>query len=56
MLGAEVFERVGDLNDSDIKLMLLHVEGELESDEEKERADQLLNKLKAVVGELSVLG
>ena len=56
MLGTEVFERVGDLNDQDIKLMLLHVEGELESDEEKERAEQLLNKLKSVVGDLSVLG
>ena len=56
MLGAEVFEKVGDLNDNDIKLMLLHVEGELESEVEKERADELLNKLKAVVGELSVLG
>ena len=56
MLGVEVFERVGDLSDNDIKLMLLHVEGELESEDEKERADQLLAKLKAVVGELSVLG
>jgi len=56
MLGPEVFEKVGDLNDNDIKLMLLHVEGELESEDEKERADQLLSKLKAVVGELSVLG
>ena len=45
-----------NLNDNDIKLMLLHVEGELESDEEKDRADRLLNRLRAVVGERSVLG
>ena len=27
MIGVEVFEKVGDLNDADIKLLLLHVEG-----------------------------
>ena len=56
MLGAEVFEKVGDLNDNDIKLMLLHVEGELESEEERQRADELLSRLKVMVKELSVLG
>ena len=51
MLGPEVFQQVGDLCDSDIKLLLLHVEGELECDIEKQRAEDLLNKLKFLLQE-----
>ena len=56
MLGSEIFEKVGDLNDQDIKLMLLHVEGELETQEEKDRADLMLDRLKAAVNEKPSLG
>ena len=56
MLGKEVFEKVGDLNDQDIKLMLLHVEGELETQEEKDRADLMLDRLKTAVNEKPFLG
>ena len=54
MLGPRVFEMVGDLNDSEIELLLLHVEGELETDEERTKADELLNKLRRIVGEASL--
>lgn len=50
MIGPHVFEQVGDLADADIKLLLLHVEGLLESTEERKRADDLLSKLRALVG------
>jgi len=50
MLGPRVFELVGDLSDHDIELLLLHVEGSLESKEEKERADFLLNHIRFIVG------
>ena len=36
MLGPRVFEQVGDFSDADIKLLLLHVEDELECEQEKE--------------------
>ena len=49
MIGVEVFEKVGDLNDADIKLLLLHVEGLLETDEEKDRAESLLDRLKELL-------
>jgi DNA-directed RNA polymerase specialized sigma subunit len=54
MLGPHVFEMVGDLADSDIELLLLHVEGELETDEERDKADDLLNRLRAIVGKASM--
>ena len=56
MLGVQVFEQVGDLSDADIKLLLLHVEGLLESEEEKARAENLLDELKYLVGRNSLLG
>lgn len=46
MIGPELLKQIGDLPDSDIKLLLLHVEGELETDEEKEKAEVLLNVIK----------
>jgi DNA-directed RNA polymerase specialized sigma subunit len=49
MLGPRVFEMVGDLSDADIELLLLHVEGELESDEEKSKAEALLNNLRKFI-------
>ena len=56
MIGKETFQLLGDLEDSDIKLLLLHVEGLLESDDEKERAENLLDELRYIVGSNSVLG
>ena len=56
MLGAKVFEQVGDLTDAEIELMLLHVEGELETDEEKEQAELLMENLKRIVGDQPLLG
>jgi len=49
MLGPRVFEIVGDLSDHDIELLLLHVEGELESEKEKQKADDLLMKLREII-------
>ena len=50
MLGPRVFELVGDLNDSDIRLLLLHVEDLTETADEKNRAEELLDRLKGVIG------
>ena len=49
MLGPRVFEQVGDFSDADIKLLLLHVEDELECEQEKERAQQLLEDLRSIL-------
>ena len=49
-LGTQIFEQVGDLKDEDIKLLLLHVEGSLETEHEKERAEQLLKDIRTAVG------
>jgi len=49
MIGPHIFEQVGDLSDADIKLLLMHVEGLLESEEEKDRAETLLDKLKMLL-------
>ncbi len=46
VIGTTVLKQVGDLPDSDIELLLMHVEGLLESDEEKNRAESLLEELK----------
>jgi DNA-directed RNA polymerase specialized sigma subunit len=56
MIGVQIFEQVGDLSDEDIKLLLLHVEGLLESDNEKDRAEKLLEDLRFMVGSNSILG
>ena len=49
MIGDDLLKQVGDLPDSDIKLLLLHVEGMLESDGEKERAEELLDRIKIAI-------
>lgn len=46
MIGPDLMKQVGDLPDADIKLLLLHVEGELETDEDKEKAETLLNVIR----------
>ena len=51
MLGPRVFEQVGDLCDADIKLLLLHVEGGLECEIEKEKAEKLLSELRHLLSE-----
>ena len=56
MVGVEVFEQVGDLNDKDIELLLLHVEGLTETDAEKEKAERLLQQLRAIVQDATHLG
>jgi DNA-directed RNA polymerase specialized sigma subunit len=50
MIGVEVFHEVGDLSDADIELLLLHVEGELETDEDKNRAESMLQRLRDAIG------
>ena len=49
ILGPRIFEQVGDMQDSDIKILLLHVEGELETDDERNRAEILLEDLRRAV-------
>ena len=49
-LDPQIFEQVGDLKDEDIKLLLLHVEGMLETDHEKERAEDLLRDIRSAIG------
>jgi len=56
MIGSESLKIIGDLADSDIQLLLLHVEGLLETDEEKNRAEALLDELKDVVGSENLRG
>ena len=46
MIGVDLLKQVGDLPDSDIKLLLMHVEGLLETDAEKTKADNLLERIK----------
>ena len=46
MIGTDLLKQVGDMSDSDIQLLLMHVEGLLETDEEKERAETLLDGIK----------
>ena len=50
MIGVEVFHEVGDLSDADIELLLLHVEGELETEEDRDRAEEMLGRLRDVLG------
>ena len=45
-IGVDILKKVGDLDDSDIKNLLLHVEGELESEKDRQRAEELLQALK----------
>jgi len=49
MIGSHIFEQVGDFPDEDIKLLLLHVDGLLETEEERDRADTLLEKIKSLI-------
>jgi len=51
MIGEEVLQTLGNLPDQDLELLLAHVEGQLEDDEEIARADELLRYLRAIVEE-----
>ena len=53
MIGPDVLKQVGDLPDSDIKLLLLHVEGELETDEERDHAENMLCDLRAAISRIT---
>jgi len=48
-LGVDLLKRVGDLSDNEIKNLLLHVEGELESQEEKDKAEEILQRIRLEV-------
>ena len=45
MIGDELLKKVGDLGDAEINLLLMHVEGLLETDEERNRAQDLLERI-----------
>ena len=45
-IGVDILKKVGDLDDADIKNLLLHVEGELESEEDRARAEKILDSLR----------
>ena len=48
-LGVDLLKQIGDLTDKQIQTLLLHVEGELESDEEKAEAEELLSVIKKAI-------
>ena len=48
-LGVDLLKKIGDLTDKQIQTLLLHVEGELESEEEKEEAEELLAVIKKAI-------
>jgi len=52
LIGNDLMKKVGDLPDSDIELLLKHVEGLLETDKEKEQAETLLEELRMTIGNL----
>lgn len=49
MIGPHIFEQVGDFPDEDIELLLNHVEGLLETEEEKDKAETLLEKIRELL-------
>ena len=46
LIGVDMMKKLGDLPDSDIELLLMHVEGLIETDEERDRAEELLDELR----------
>lgn len=51
LVGKEVLAALGDLPDSDLNLLLAHVEGELESEDDRKRAEDLMTLLRSFVKE-----
>lgn len=49
-LGTDIMKKVGDLNDKDIRNLLLHVEGELESEEERKEAERIIHEIRKAIG------
>ena len=49
IVGKEVMIALGDLPDSDLNLLLSHVEGELEDPSELKRAEELLEFLRSLI-------
>ena len=49
MIDPEVFAKVGDLPDADIELLLMHVDGHLDNEDEKGRAEALLDRIRSVI-------
>jgi DNA-directed RNA polymerase specialized sigma subunit len=49
MIGEDVLKELGELPDQDLRLLLSHVEGELEDDSQIARADELLRYLRSLV-------
>lgn len=54
MIGEDVLKALGELPDQDLKLLLSHVEGELEDVTQIEKANQLLAYLRSLVGDAGV--
>lgn len=54
MIGEDVLKALGELPDQDLKLLLSHVEGELEDADQIEKANQLLAYLRSLVGDTGV--
>ena len=48
-LGTDIMKKVGDLDDKDIRNLLLHVEGELELEGEKEEAERIINEIRKAI-------
>jgi len=51
LLGVETLKKIGDLSDQDIGTLLQHVEDELESDEERAKAEALLIQIRKNLSE-----
>jgi hypothetical protein len=51
-IGKEVLKRLGDLPDSDLDLLLLYVEGELDCPDNIRKAEGLIEQLRGMVKEL----
>lgn len=49
-LGTDIMKKVGDLDDKDIRNLLLHVEGELESEEERKEAERVIHEIRKAIG------
>lgn len=52
LVGQEVLAALGDLPDGDLNLLLAHVEGDLESEEDRNKAEELMSMLKSFVKKL----
>lgn len=54
MIGEDVLKALGELPDQDLKLLLSHVEGEIEDADQIEKANELMAYLRSLVGDTGV--